>query len=377
MPPEWAGVEEKAGQVEKVDPAAIQGAADQFQQASTDAGDHSQQLKNSAAGLQGGVWDGPAADSFFDYVEQVGAAGNKVKDKLDEVAAELTELQSQLADIKSRIESRRDDAKQAIEDANEQAKSAIEAADAQATQFAAGDLTEPPNPDSATILADTEKANSETAKAADDDIKALLDQADEAIAKAQKLMKTEIGDGFSSVQSPSTGGATAPSSTGGINAGGSDGGGSGGGGSGGGGSGGGGAASGGMGSSGGPPSSGPPPGNVDSWIREAIKILKENGIPVTEDNIDEIWTIIEKESGGDPHAINNWDSNAAKGTPSKGLMQCIDPTFDAHKLPGHGDIYNPVDNIIAGVRYTFDRYGGFEGHPGLKAMSGGGGYQGY
>ena len=116
---------------------------------------------------------------------------------------------------------------------------------------------------------------------------------------------------------------------------------------------------------------------MDQWIREAIEILRANGIPVTEADIDKIWTIIQKESGGDPHAINDWDSNAAKGTPSKGLMQCIDPTFQAHKLPGHDDIYDPVDNIIAGVRYTFDRYGGFEGHPGLKSMAGGGGYQGY
>ena len=91
----------------------------------------------------------------------------------------------------------------------------------------------------------------------------------------------------------------------------------------------------------------------------------------------QIWQIIEKESSGNPHAINLWDSNAQKGTPSKGLMQCIDSTFNAHKLPGHDDIWNPVDNIIAGVRYTFSRYGGFEGHPGLKAMAQGGGYQGY
>ncbi|MFR9730451.1 transglycosylase SLT domain-containing protein [Saccharopolyspora sp. MS10] len=137
------------------------------------------------------------------------------------------------------------------------------------------------------------------------------------------------------------------------------------------------AGSGGLGSSGGPPIGGPPPGDVARWIREAIRILQAHGIPVTEDDIDEIATIIQKESGGDPHAINDWDSNAAKGTPSKGLMQCIDPTFQAHKLPGHDDIYDPVDNIIAGVRYTFDRYGGFEGHPGLKSMAGGGGYQGY
>lgn len=116
---------------------------------------------------------------------------------------------------------------------------------------------------------------------------------------------------------------------------------------------------------------------VEAWIREAIAILQANGTAIDESSVDEIWTIIEKESGGNPHAINDWDSNAAAGTPSKGLMQCIDPTFQAHKLPGHDDIYNPVDNIIAGVRYTFERYGGFEGHPGLKAMAGGGGYQGY
>ncbi|CCH35493.1 transglycosylase SLT domain-containing protein [Actinosynnema sp. NPDC047251] len=133
----------------------------------------------------------------------------------------------------------------------------------------------------------------------------------------------------------------------------------------------------GLGSSGGPPAGGPPPGNVEQWIREAIKILQAAGIPVTEANINQIWTIIEKESGGNPHALNDWDSNAVAGTPSKGLMQCIDPTFQAHKLPGHEDIWNPVDNIIAGVRYTFSRYGGFDGHPGLKAMAGGGGYQGY
>ncbi|MQA62612.1 MAG: transglycosylase, partial [Actinophytocola sp.] len=41
------------------------------------------------------------------------------------------------------------------------------------------------------------------------------------------------------------------------------------------------------------------------------------------------------------------------------------------------DIYDPVSNIIAGVRYTFDRYGGFDGHPGLQGMAAGTGYVGY
>jgi hypothetical protein len=84
------------------------------------------------------------------------------------------------------------------------------------------------------------------------------------------------------------------------------------------------------------------------------------------------WTAREND-----HVFLTGNSNAAAGHPSKGLMQCIDSTFNAHKLPGHDNIYDPVDSIIAGVRYTFDRYGGFSGHPGLKAMAGGGGYQGY
>ena len=45
-------------------------------------------------------------------------------------------------------------------------------------------------------------------------------------------------------------------------------------------------------------------------------------------NPNDIWMIIQHESGGNPNAINNWDSNAAAGMPSKGLMQTIDPTFN-------------------------------------------------
>ncbi len=58
-------------------------------------------------------------------------------------------------------------------------------------------------------------------------------------------------------------------------------------------------------------------------------------------------------------------------------MQTIDPTFDAHALPGHTDIWNPVDNIVAGVAYTFDRYRSLENHPGLASIAAGGGYQPY
>jgi SLT domain-containing protein len=58
-------------------------------------------------------------------------------------------------------------------------------------------------------------------------------------------------------------------------------------------------------------------------------------------------------------------------------MQTIDSTFDQYKAPGHGDIYNPVDNIVAGVRYAISRYGSLSNVPGIKAIANGGSYVGY
>jgi SLT domain-containing protein len=100
-------------------------------------------------------------------------------------------------------------------------------------------------------------------------------------------------------------------------------------------------------------------------------------VPADQMNPDDIATIIDHESSGDPEAINNTDSNAAKGTPSQGLMQTIGPTFDSYKLEGHGEITNPVDNIIAGVRYAIDRYGSVSQVPGVEAVARGDAYVGY
>lgn len=65
-----------------------------------------------------------------------------------------------------------------------------------------------------------------------------------------------------------------------------------------------------------------------------------------------------QESGGNPRALNNWDSNARRGTPSKGLMQVIDPTFRAYAMQGFNrDIYDPLSNILASMRYAVATYG--------------------
>jgi SLT domain-containing protein len=84
------------------------------------------------------------------------------------------------------------------------------------------------------------------------------------------------------------------------------------------------------------------------------------------------------ESGGNPRAVNNWDSNARRGTPSRGLMQTIPSTFRAYVHPDLAGrpITDPVANITAGVRYMVDRYGMETLRAGGRS-SAGGSYLGY
>lgn len=120
-----------------------------------------------------------------------------------------------------------------------------------------------------------------------------------------------------------------------------------------------------------------PPARVRAWIDEAVQVLREHGYRPEQVDPRAIATIIHHESGGNPSAVNHHDSNAARGTPSTGLMQTIGPTFHHYRLPGHGDILDPVDNIIAGARYAVDRYGSVSKVPGLLSLAAGGRYRGY
>ncbi|MEV0251135.1 transglycosylase SLT domain-containing protein [Nocardia sp. NPDC050712] len=100
------------------------------------------------------------------------------------------------------------------------------------------------------------------------------------------------------------------------------------------------------------------PDNLDGWIREALDILKANNIPASYDGI---HRNIIRESAGKPDAINLWDSNAAMGIPSKGLLQVIDPTFQAYHVPGTStDVWDPVANIVAACNYAAQRYGSMD-----------------
>ncbi|MEV4440898.1 transglycosylase SLT domain-containing protein [Streptomyces sp. NPDC049577] len=98
--------------------------------------------------------------------------------------------------------------------------------------------------------------------------------------------------------------------------------------------------------------------NLDGWIREALDIMKAKGIPGSYDGI---HRNIMRESSGNPNAINNWDSNAAAGIPSKGLLQVIDPTFKAYHVDGTSwNIYDPVANITAACNYAAKVYGSMD-----------------
>ncbi|MEV0736054.1 transglycosylase SLT domain-containing protein [Streptomyces sp. NPDC050549] len=100
------------------------------------------------------------------------------------------------------------------------------------------------------------------------------------------------------------------------------------------------------------------PNTLDGWIRESLAIMAQKGIPGTYNGI---YRNVIRESSGNPYAINNWDSNAAAGTPSKGLLQVIDPTFNAYHVAGTSfDPYDPVANITAACNYAAAVYGSID-----------------
>ncbi|PQF45467.1 tape measure protein [Enterococcus faecium] len=96
---------------------------------------------------------------------------------------------------------------------------------------------------------------------------------------------------------------------------------------------------------------------VERWRNVAIRALKMTGQYSTA-NLNALLNQMRTESNGNPNAVNNWDINAKNGTPSKGLMQVIDPTFRAYAMPGfNSNIFDPLSNILASIRYALSRYG--------------------
>lgn len=109
---------------------------------------------------------------------------------------------------------------------------------------------------------------------------------------------------------------------------------------------------------------------VEQWRKLAIQMLLMQGEPAS--YVDQLLMQMESESRGDPNAINLDDENARRGTPSKGLMQVIDPTFQANRDPRlPNNIWDPAANIAASIRYTRGRYGSISHWSGVGYDSGG------
>ncbi|WP_433394999.1 transglycosylase SLT domain-containing protein [Streptomyces sp. CA-146814] len=98
--------------------------------------------------------------------------------------------------------------------------------------------------------------------------------------------------------------------------------------------------------------------NLDGWIRESLDIMKKKNIPGSYEGL---HRNIMRESSGNPNAVNDWDINAQNGIPSKGLLQVIQPTFDAYHVNGtEKKLTDPVANITAAANYAADKYGSID-----------------
>ncbi|WAG30148.1 phage tail tape measure protein [Staphylococcus chromogenes] len=90
-------------------------------------------------------------------------------------------------------------------------------------------------------------------------------------------------------------------------------------------------------------------------IRQAQNILggryKSNYIH------DAMMRLAKRESNYQPNAVNNWDINAQRGTPSKGLFQMIQPTFMSNAKSGYTNFNNPLHQGISALRYIVRTYG--------------------
>lgn len=114
-------------------------------------------------------------------------------------------------------------------------------------------------------------------------------------------------------------------------------------------------------------------GSLVQWLTAAIR---DTGVSMSWLNGLEVIAI--HESGGNPNAINNTDSNAAAGDPSRGLMQTIMSTFMAYHQSGtSSNIYDPIANASSAINYIKARYRSINNVPGIKSMAHGGPYVGY
>lgn len=92
-----------------------------------------------------------------------------------------------------------------------------------------------------------------------------------------------------------------------------------------------------------------------AWARAGLIAA---GLPGTDAEVSTIVYTMSRESGGNPRSENTTDSNARAGHPSRGLMELIPENFAKYHVRGtSNDVFDPVANVAAAVRYMIARYG--------------------
>ena len=106
------------------------------------------------------------------------------------------------------------------------------------------------------------------------------------------------------------------------------------------------------------PNGGKFPKRILRWANIVVAVMDEQKIP--RKYLPGILAQIQQESDGDPNLVNTYDSNAAAGDPSKGLLQVIGDTYQTHAKPGFKNLkYQtvPYTNIWAALHYVRKSYG--------------------
>lgn len=96
--------------------------------------------------------------------------------------------------------------------------------------------------------------------------------------------------------------------------------------------------------------SNPSGSGVQRWKPYIEKAFKELHANATEAKINKLLSQIQTESSGDPTIRQKIsDVNSRAGHPAQGLLQFIPSTFSSWALPGHKDILNGYDQILAAI----------------------------
>ena len=97
---------------------------------------------------------------------------------------------------------------------------------------------------------------------------------------------------------------------------------------------------------------------VARWRDAVKKALSMNHLSTSDSMVNRVLRQMATESHGDPHARQPGSDPDGDGSgPALGLMQTKRGTFEANKFPGHGNLWNGFDNLLAALRYAKAKYG--------------------